>query len=75
MKYTITPFQLFLKIVLDSLGQKYKDSASDLLNSPLPFHPSTMLAKGVSFLASNARKQHCMRREGDGSGYFPQDFS
>ena len=41
------------------------DSASDLLNSPLPFHPFTMLTQGVSFLASNAQKQHCLSGEGD----------
>ena len=47
----------------------YIDSASDLLNSPLPFHPFTMLTQGVSFLASNAQKQHCLSGEGDAYRY------
>ena len=47
-----------------NLGQKYIDSASNLLNNPLPFHPITMLAQGV-YLASNAQKQQCLRGERD----------
>ena len=47
----------------------YIDSASDLLNSPLPFHPFIMLTQGVSFLASNAQKQHCLSGEGDAYRY------
>ena len=47
-----------------NLGQKYIDSASNLLNNPLPFHPITMLAQGV-YLASNTQKQQCLRGERD----------
>ena len=56
-----------------NLGQKYIDSASNLLNNPLPFYPFIMLAQGVSFLALNAQKQHCLWGEGDVYGYFVQD--
>ena len=59
--------------IIYNLGQKYIDSASNLLNNPLPFQPFTILAQGVSFLSSNAQKQHCLRWEGDAYGYFVKD--